>query len=36
MATQTNMEQVKQKVRTAVERDGARIIYGSLDYKMKD
>lgn len=36
IAIKSNMETVKEKVRIAVERDGARIIYGSLDYKMED
>ena len=35
IAVKKNMEEVKQKVRTACERDGGRIIYGSLDYKME-
>ena len=36
MAVKRNVEEVKQKVRIAVERDGARIIFGNLDYKMED
>jgi len=36
MATVKNMIEVKQKVKTACDRDGGRIIYGNLDYKISE